>query len=156
MSKQRSGRHLGPQQAGVYLSLRSAIEGGQLLPGQVIGSQAHLAQQQGVALATVHQALRVLEQDGYIVRRHGVGTFVADAPPMPRDPLRALARLTIQRFTSTEQATEAALKLLAEQIGVRSAFLSRFDHDQLVILADYDRDGCGIRAGSDFPLADAF
>ncbi len=156
MSEQRSVRRLGPQQARVYLSIRTRIENGQLQPGQVIGSQSHLAQQHGVALATLHQALRALEQDGYVVRRHGVGTFVADTPPLPVAPLRAFARFTQQRFSSTQDAAEAALKLLAEQIGVRSAFLSRFDEDRLMIVADYDQNGCGIRSGSDFPISDAF
>ena len=150
------GRRLGPQQARVYLALRSAIESGQLQPGEALRSQADLAEQHGVALATLHQALGALEQDGYIIRRHGVGTFVADVPPAVTDPLRALARFSLQTYPSSKHAVDAALALVAEQIGVRSAFLSRFDQDQLAIVADYDRGGCGIRAGSHFPLEDAF
>ena len=156
MREQQSGPRLGPQQARVYLSIRTAIEQGQFRPGHVLGSQASLARHHGVALATLHQALRVLEQDGYVVRRHGVGTFVADAPPRPHAPLPALARFISQPFPSTTQAAEAALTLLAEQLGVRSAFLSRVVANQLLIVADYDQDGCGIRAGANFPLADAF
>lgn len=151
-----SGRQLGPQQARVYLAIRSAIESGQLQPGQALSTQAELAAQHGVALATLHQALRALEQDGFIVRRHGVGTFVADAPPPIADPIRALARFSLKPFPSSRHAIDAALALLAEQIGVRSAFLSRFEQDKLAIVADYDRGGCGIHAGAHFSLDDAF
>ena len=150
------GRRLGPQQARVYLTIRSAIESGQLQPGEALRSQADLAEQHGVALATLHQALGALEQDGYIVRRHGVGTFVADEPPVVTDPLRALARFSLQTYPSSKQAVDAALALVAQQIGVRSAVLSRFDQDQLAIVADYDHGGCGIRARAHFPMGDAF
>lgn len=151
-----AGRQLGPQQARVYLALRSAIESGRLQPGEILATQAELAAEHGVALATLHQALRVLDQDGYIVRRHGVGTFVADAPPPALDPLRALARFSLQSFASPRHAVDAALALVAEQVGVRSAFLSRLDGNELAIVADYDRGGCGIRAGASFALDDAF
>ncbi len=66
-------RLLGPRQAQIYLALREAIETGQLRPGQVLDSQAQLAQTHGVALATLHQALGALERDGGEGRRgHGV------------------------------------------------------------------------------------
>ncbi|MDP9312191.1 MAG: GntR family transcriptional regulator [Chloroflexota bacterium] len=149
-------RPLGPRQSRIYLVLREAIEIGRLRPGQALGSQAQLAQQHGVALATMHLTLRALEQDGYIVRRHGVGTFVAQTPPARHEPLRALARFTAQRFASAQDAADAALVLLAEQIGVRTAFMTRLDAYQLQVVAAYDRGGCGVDAGVAYPLDDAF
>ncbi len=156
MDDEKGARRLGPQQARVYLAIRSAIDSGELQPGQLLHSQAQLAQEHGVALATLHHALGALERDGYIVRRQGAGTFVSDEPPPVANPLRALAKFSVQSFRSAHEATEAALALLAEQVGLRSAFLSRFDGDQVSIVADYDRGGCAIRAGSRFPLDDAF
>lgn len=156
MTEERPGQRLGPQQARVYLAIRTAIEQRHLEPGQRLASQAQLAQQHGVALATLHQALGTLEQDGYISRRQGVGTFVADPPPVTTTRLQALAQFTTRQFSSTDETIGAALQLLAEQIGMRSAFLSQFDGDQLAIIADYDHGGCGIRAGARFPLDDAF
>ena len=149
-------RLLGPRQSRVYLALREAIEIGRLRPGQALGSQAQLAQQHGVALATLHHTLRTLEQDGYIVRRHGVGTFVAETPPARREPLRALARFTAQRFASAQHAAAAALMLLVEQIGVGTAFITRLHGDQLQVIGAFDRGGCGIEAGMAFSLDDAF
>ena len=156
MGVKQSGARLGPQQARVYLALRNMIESKQVQPGEALRSQAELAEEHGVALATLHRALGALEQDGYIVRRQGVGTFVADVPPPITDPLRALARFSLQTFSSPREAIDAALTLLAEQIGVRSAFLSHFEQGHLRIVADHDRDGCGIRAGEHFPVTDAF
>ena len=156
MGQEYKARSLGARQARVYLEIRNAIESGLLRPSQKLSSQAQLAVDHGVALATVHETLGALERDGYIVRRHGVGTFVAESPPPAADPLRALARFTLQTFTSTQQMIDAALILVAQQIGVRSAFFSKVDGDRLMIIADYDNAGCGIHAGSNFPLADAF
>jgi DNA-binding GntR family transcriptional regulator len=152
MEARRSTR-LGPQQARVYLALQCAIDNGQLRAGQQLDNQAQLARQHGVALATLNQVLGLLEHEGYIVRRQGVGTFVAETPPAPANPLRALAQFTGREFSSSQAAAAAALSF---QIGMHSAFLSRFDADELAILVDYDDHGCGIRAGASFPLEDAF
>ena len=51
-------------------------DGGGLLP-----SEAELSQRFEVSRATIREALAKLEHAGVIVRRHGVGTFVA--PPQP-------------------------------------------------------------------------
>jgi DNA-binding GntR family transcriptional regulator len=153
---QRAPGGLGPQQARVYLTIRGMIDSGHLQPGQQLPNQAELAARHGVALATMNQALRALEQDGYIVRRQGVGTFVADSLPQIEGPLRALSRLSARSFASSDEAIAAILALIAEQTDMRSAFLSRFEGDQLRIVADHDHGGCGIRAGTLLQLEDAF
>ncbi len=156
MGRQHTARRLGPQQARVYLTLRAAIENGHLKLGQQLANQVELAAQHGVALATLNQTLQALEHDGYIVRRQGVGTFVANTLPPVADPLRALAKYSAQSFSSREEAISALLTMLGEQTGMRSAFLSHIEQDRLEIVADYDQDGCGIRAGASFPVDDAF
>jgi GntR family transcriptional regulator len=50
---------------------------GALLPGARLDNQRRLAEEFGVTLMTLRQALEVLERDGLIARRHGLGTFVA-------------------------------------------------------------------------------
>ena len=49
-------------------------------PGQRLDTQRHLAREFGVTLMTLRQALDLLERDGLIARRHGLGTFVARQP----------------------------------------------------------------------------
>ncbi|WP_157404674.1 GntR family transcriptional regulator [Shouchella shacheensis] len=48
--------------------------------GQKLPSEFELSKQLGVSRATLREALRLLEEDGLVVRRHGVGTFVHSKP----------------------------------------------------------------------------
>jgi len=56
--------------------LRQAITGGTFRPGSQLPTEAELCAMLGVSRTVVREALRVLEDDGLVVRRHGVGTFV--------------------------------------------------------------------------------
>jgi GntR family transcriptional regulator len=58
-------------------SLRERILGGGLAPGARLDNQRRLAREFGVTLMTLRQGLELLERDGLIARRHGLGTFVA-------------------------------------------------------------------------------
>ena len=57
--------------------LLGLIESGAYEPGEQFPSEADLAAQLGISRPTLREALLNLEQDGVVVRRHGVGTFVA-------------------------------------------------------------------------------
>jgi GntR family transcriptional regulator len=57
--------------------LRHAIENGTYQPGERLPSEANLAAELGISRGTLREALLNLEQEGMIVRKHGVGTFVA-------------------------------------------------------------------------------
>lgn len=77
----------GPQKKYMGLAhvLRTRARGGQYAPGGQLASIAKLADEFGVAVSTVRQALSILESEGLIERRHGVGTFVReDAPVHPK------------------------------------------------------------------------
>lgn len=52
------------------------IEGSQLPKGTKLPSEADLGSIYGVSRITVRRALKELEDRGYIVKRHGVGSFV--------------------------------------------------------------------------------
>lgn len=56
--------------------LRQAILGGTFQPGSQLPTEAELCEMLGVSRTVVREALRVLDDDGLVVRRHGVGTFV--------------------------------------------------------------------------------
>src|ERR687892_1961866 len=60
--------------------LRQAITGGTFRPGSQLPTEAELCQMLGVSRTVVREALRVLEENGLVTRRHGVGTFVRDHP----------------------------------------------------------------------------
>jgi GntR family transcriptional regulator len=60
--------------------LRQAIARGTFRPGTQLPTEAELCQMLGVSRTVVREALRVLEENGLVTRRHGVGTFVRDHP----------------------------------------------------------------------------
>jgi len=60
--------------------LRQAIVGGTFGPGSQLPTEAELCEMLGVSRTVVREALRVLEDDGLVARRHGIGTFVRNHP----------------------------------------------------------------------------
>ncbi len=60
--------------------LRFAITNGTYRPGSQLPTEAELCEMLGVSRTVVREALRSLEDEGLVIRRHGVGTFVRDHP----------------------------------------------------------------------------
>lgn len=60
----------------VQEEIRQAIMSGTYSPGSQLPTEAELGQMLGASRTVVREALRILEEDGLISRRHGVGTFV--------------------------------------------------------------------------------
>ncbi|EST52496.1 GntR family transcriptional regulator [Brevibacillus panacihumi W25] len=60
--------------------IKSDIESGKLRPGERLPSEAELSKQLGVSRATLREALRLLEEEKIVIRRHGVGTFINSKP----------------------------------------------------------------------------
>ena len=63
-------------------ALRSLLQGGEYAVGARLPSEPELAQRLGISRPTLREALQTLEEEGAIVRRHGVGTFVAEPRPV--------------------------------------------------------------------------
>jgi GntR family transcriptional regulator len=66
--------------AAVEQELRNAIMKGVYRPNSQLPAESELMKILGVSRTVVREALRVLEDDGLIIRRHGVGTFVRKHP----------------------------------------------------------------------------
>jgi GntR family transcriptional regulator len=58
--------------------LREAIQKGQFPPGSQLPPELELIETLGVSRATLREALRVLEEQGFIVRKRGLGTYVRE------------------------------------------------------------------------------
>lgn len=58
--------------------LRTAIQDGDLLPGEKLPSERDLAQTHGTARNTAREAVRILAEEGLVDRRHGSGVFVRE------------------------------------------------------------------------------
>lgn len=69
----------------LYLFVKNQIEElivrGQFMPGKRLPSEHELAKRYAVSRMTLREALRALEEEGLLIRRHGVGTFVATSAP---------------------------------------------------------------------------
>ncbi|MBU8585021.1 GntR family transcriptional regulator [Priestia megaterium] len=77
MSIRADNRHLYLQ---VIDKIKQNIEKGIFKEKERLPSEFDLSKQLGVSRATLREALRILEEENIIVRRHGVGTFVNTKP----------------------------------------------------------------------------
>jgi GntR family transcriptional regulator len=60
--------------------LRDRIVDGELSPGDRLPSEPDLARVLGVSRASVRAAITLLEEDGFVRRRRGSGTYIANRP----------------------------------------------------------------------------
>ncbi len=73
----------------IYVQLREQILAlvgrGALKPGAQVPTMRQVAVALKIDLNTVQRAYAELERDGVLSKQRGVGTFVTDAPPPPRN-----------------------------------------------------------------------
>ena len=107
--------------------LLTLVESGELQPGEKLPSETRLATQLGISRATLREALRLLEEGGAIVRRQGVGTFVA-----PNHHLDSgLERLESVRALAARQGMETRVQRLSvESVEADRALAERLHIEQ--------------------------
>jgi GntR family transcriptional regulator len=94
-------------------ALYALIQEGAFQPGEPLPSAELLAEQLGVSRSTLREAISYLEIDGLLVRRQGVGTYVAATPgAQVRGGLermrsfRELARMAGRRVDTLERQVQ--------------------------------------------------
>jgi GntR family transcriptional regulator len=70
-----------PQYLRIYRTLKRRIDAGELSPGDRLPAQRVLSGEFRVTLMTLRQAIQLLEREGLVETRHGLGTFVASKQP---------------------------------------------------------------------------
>ena len=65
--------------------LRERIQSGEWRPGERMPSEPELARRRTVSRSSMRAAITMLEEDGYISRRHGSGTYVTHQPAPAHD-----------------------------------------------------------------------
>ncbi len=65
----------------VIEKIKQDIDDGVYREGEKLPSEFELSKQLGVSRATLREALRILEDEKFVVRKHGVGTFISSKPP---------------------------------------------------------------------------
>ncbi len=111
----------------VVYEILSGIESGNLArENGLLPSETDLSKRFDVSRATVREALSRLEQRGVVIRRHGVGTFVAPRQPMLEAGLERLESLSTvarrmgleTRMGEAEIVERSASSYEAERLGV--------------------------------------
>lgn len=114
------------------LALRQDIMQALYKPGDRLPSESELIRRYGISRITVRQALEALEAEGLIVRRHGKGSYVAEAhieqelvrltdfvEDMQQAGLAASSRVVSFTQETASPLVSEALKLPAESAVVR-------------------------------------
>jgi len=106
--------------------LLNLIEEGTYEPGEQLPSESNLAAQLGISRPTLREALFNLEQEGVIVRKHGVGTFVA---PTYRERLASgLERLdSILALADRQGMSTRVLRLSVEEVRADDEVAKKLD-----------------------------
>ena len=92
-------------------NFRDLFLDGRLKTGETIPSEWELAEMYGVSRLTVRHAMDNLVRQGWLNRRHGVGTFVAN----PR-----VAEISPSRLSFTEQMRAIGRTASSRQIGIQT------------------------------------
>lgn len=80
-----------PLRVAVYSRISQGIRSGAFASGTVLPRETELGASLGVSRTVVREALMLLEEDGLIVTKRGVGRFVSDSlPPQELDHLEPL------------------------------------------------------------------
>ncbi|MCL4515880.1 MAG: GntR family transcriptional regulator [Firmicutes bacterium] len=91
--------------------LLAKIKSGVYRHGERLPSETELAREFGTSRVTLREALKVLEDDGYITRRHGSGTYLKEQ--RPARPENGLERLcTIAELVAPRGSSYGAEEIL--------------------------------------------
>ena len=118
-----------PRYAAIKQSISDAVRDGQLKPGDRIPSESELVDQFDVSRMTANRALRELQASGIIIRRAGIGSFIAEPRPIGQMiEIRNIAEEIRERGheyrarvvrNSEERATAETAPLLGIPLGTR-------------------------------------
>jgi GntR family transcriptional regulator len=114
-----------PLYAQIAGRIRLAIAAGELRPAAALASVRQLAAELRVNPATVVQAYRDLEAEGFVEIRHGAGTFVRELAPArrARERARQASALVRQLLAEARRVGVSLAELqaaLEEEIGVNT------------------------------------
>jgi DNA-binding transcriptional regulator YhcF (GntR family) len=130
--------------AEILASIRRRIASGELKPGDRVPSTRQITREWGVAMATATRVLAMLQQEGLVVARPGIGTVVTSATPSvavtPRaraaqaDVTREDVVRTAMAIADAEGSSALSMRRVATELGVATMSLYRHvpSKDELV------------------------
>jgi len=142
MTIKPDSRHLYLQ---VIDRIKQEIESGNYKEGEKLPSEFELSKILGVSRATLREALRILEEDHVVTRRHGVGTFVNPKPVFTS----GIEELTSVTHMIKESGKRPGVKFLStEYVYATEEDCEKFNNQNLSKIAEIKR----IRTANDHPV----
>lgn len=117
-----------PLYAQASAALRNLVLRGGYVPGDRLPSEIDLSQQLGISRPTLREALHQLEEEGTIVRRHGVGTFVAGPRPVLHAGLEVLESLE-------QMAARSGLRVQMGEVAISERMTTSEETERLALAA---------------------
>lgn len=133
-------------------ALEQRIQDGRLAPGEKLPTEAAVMAEYGVSRTVVREAISRLQAAGLVSTRHGVGTFVSEAPAPDEPGFRirpnqlgtlqeVIALLELRIGIETEAAALAAQRRTDEQLlsmrRVLDDLADAIDHGEDAVAADF-------------------
>lgn len=107
----------------VIEKIKQDIDDGIYREGEKLPSEFELSKQLGVSRATLREALRILEDEKFVVRKHGVGTFIS-AKPSFTSGIEEL-------FSVTDMITRGQMEPDTEVLSVEKVFATDREAERL-------------------------
>jgi DNA-binding GntR family transcriptional regulator len=85
--------------------LREQILAGRWRPGDRLPSEPELARRRTVSRSSMRAAITMLEEEGFVSRRHGSGTYVTHRPALPSDLGRNFGVSSLIAMTGLQPGT---------------------------------------------------
>lgn len=132
----------------IVQDIRTRIDSAELRPGDRVPSARAITREWGVAVATATRALAVLQEEGVVYARPGVGTLVAEKRPMRTRGQRDTSdrEVTLESIVSTaidiadgEGLAAVSMRRIAIEHGVATMTLYRHvrgKNNLLLLIAD--------------------
>ena len=77
----------------IHNELRRLILNGELKAGERLPSEPDLAHELGVSRNSLREAIGLLQKEGLLLKKHGIGTFVTDRYPIIRGGIERLSSI---------------------------------------------------------------
>ncbi|MEW6661608.1 MAG: GntR family transcriptional regulator [Bacillota bacterium] len=105
------------------------ISEGLYLAGQQLPAEPELANELGVSRGTLREALSVLEKEGILFRRHGVGSFIKKEPKKVIAGMEKLDNLFNTIENAGWRAEDKVIRIYQERLDPKIAAALELDHN---------------------------
>jgi len=110
-----------PKPVLVKSKLQALIDQGVYPPGSQLPAETKLADMLGVSRTTLREVLHLLEEDGVLLRRQGIGTYVRKTHSFVLNPLEASAPPSVIIRSAGANPGTRSIEIAEEQADVTAA-----------------------------------